>query len=68
MRFLGTAVSYKVRVKLSLYRPRRPLGLREVKAPTFSYIRYTDGGKEVSPTRRPSLPPGKFLVLISVRG
>jgi hypothetical protein len=31
----------------------RPLGLREVEAPTFSNIRLTDGGKVVSPTRRP---------------
>jgi hypothetical protein len=42
-----------VKVKLSLYRPWRPLGLREVEAPTFSDIRLTDGGKVVSPTRRP---------------
>jgi hypothetical protein len=50
----------KSKVKFSLYRPRRPLGLREVETPTFSDIRLTDGGKDV-------LPPGKFLVLISVR-
>jgi hypothetical protein len=41
------------KVKLSLYRPRRPLVLREVEAPIFSDIRHTDGGKVVSPTRRP---------------
>jgi hypothetical protein len=41
------------KVKLSLYRPWRPLGLREVEAPTFSDIRLIDGGKVVSPTRRP---------------
>jgi hypothetical protein len=29
------------------------LGLREVEAPTFSDIRLIDGGKVVSPTRRP---------------
>jgi hypothetical protein len=54
--------------RLSLYRPRRPLGLREVEAPTFSDIRLTDGGKVVSPKRRRLLtpPPGRFLVLISV--
>jgi hypothetical protein len=40
------------KVKLSLYRPCRPLGLREVEASTFSDIRLTDGGKVVSPTRR----------------
>jgi hypothetical protein len=28
-----------VKVKLSLYRPWRPLGFREVEAPTFSEIR-----------------------------
>jgi hypothetical protein len=27
-----------------------------------------DGGKVVSPTRRPLFTPGKFLVLISARG
>jgi hypothetical protein len=57
------------KVKLSLYRPWRSLGLREVEAPIFSDIRLTDGDKVVSPTRRPIfLPPGRFLVLISVRG
>jgi hypothetical protein len=44
-------------VKLSLYRPWRPLGLREVEAPTFSDIRLIDGGKVVSPTRRPLFTP-----------
>jgi hypothetical protein len=56
------------KVKLSLYGPWRPLGLREVEAPTFSDIRLTDGGKVVSPTSRPLLSPGIFLVLIFVRG
>jgi hypothetical protein len=41
------------KVNLSLYRPWRPLGLREVEAPTFSDIRLIDGGKIVSPTPRP---------------
>jgi hypothetical protein len=46
---------------LSLYRPWRPLGLREVEAPTFSDIQHADGGKVVSPTRRPLFtPPGRF--------
>jgi hypothetical protein len=40
----------KDEVKLSLYRPWRPLGLREVETPTFSDIRLIDGGKVVSPT------------------
>jgi hypothetical protein len=43
----------KVKVKLSLYRPWRPLGLREVEAPTFSDIQLRDGDKVVSTTRRP---------------
>jgi hypothetical protein len=58
----------KVKVKLFLYSPWRPTGLREVEAPTFSDIELTDGGEVVSPTRRPLLPPERFLVLISVRG
>jgi hypothetical protein len=59
---------YIKKVKLSPYRPWRPLGLREVEAPTFSDIRLIDGGKVVSPTRRPVLPPERLLVLISVGG
>jgi hypothetical protein len=47
------AGSLMIKVKLSLYRPWRPLGLQEVEAPTFSDVRLTDGGKVVSPTRRP---------------
>jgi hypothetical protein len=45
------------KVKLSLSRPWRPLGLREVEAPTFSDIRLTDGDKLVSLTRWPLLTP-----------
>jgi hypothetical protein len=48
------------KVKLSLYSPWRPLGLREVEAPTFSGIRLTDGDKFVSPTRRPLFTPRKI--------
>jgi hypothetical protein len=48
------------KVKLSLYRLWRPLGLREVEAPTFSDIRLTDGSKVVSPTRRPLFTPRKI--------
>jgi hypothetical protein len=48
------------KVKLSLYRPWRPLGLREVEAPTFSDIRLTDGGKVVSPMRRRLFAPRKI--------
>jgi hypothetical protein len=43
----------KVKVKLSLYRPWRPLGLREFEVPTFSDTRLIDGVKVVSPMRRP---------------
>jgi hypothetical protein len=49
------------KVKLSLYRPWRPLGLREVEAPTFSDIRLIDGGNVVSPTRRPLFTPRNIL-------
>jgi hypothetical protein len=44
----------------SLYRPWRPLGLREVEAPTFSDIRLIDGGKVVSPIRWPLFTPRKI--------
>jgi hypothetical protein len=56
------------KVKFSLYRPWSPLGLREVKVPTFSDIRVIDGGKSLAVRAGRFLPPGKFLVLISVRG
>jgi hypothetical protein len=52
--------SRMVKVNLSPYRLWRPLGLREVEAPTFSDIRLIDGGKVVSPTRRPPLTPRTF--------
>jgi hypothetical protein len=48
-----------------MYRQWRPLGLREVEAPTFSDIRFTDGGKVVSRTRRPAFTlrniPGTYF-------
>jgi hypothetical protein len=53
----------KVKVKLSLYRPPRPLGLQEVEAPTFSNIRFIDGGKVVSPMRRPLFTPRAIVRL-----
>jgi hypothetical protein len=53
-------LSGKVKAKLSLYRPWRLLGLPEVEAPTISDIRQTDGGKVVSPTRRPLFTPRKI--------
>jgi hypothetical protein len=59
--------SGKGKVKLSLYRPWRPLGLREVEASTFSGFRFIDGGDIVSPRRRPLfffffLLPRRFLL------
>jgi hypothetical protein len=38
--------SVGIKVKLSLYRPWRTLGMQEVETPTFSGIRLTDGGKD----------------------
>jgi hypothetical protein len=48
------------KVNFSPYTPWRPLGLREVEAPTFSDIRLIDDGKVVSPTRRPLFTPRTF--------
>jgi hypothetical protein len=48
-------------VKLFLFRPWRLFNLRDVEAPTFSDIRLIDGGKIVSPMRRPLFTPRKFL-------
>jgi hypothetical protein len=45
----------------------RPLGLLEVEAPTFSDIRLIDGGKVVSPKRRPLFTPKKIPGTIFVR-
>jgi hypothetical protein len=50
----------KKKVKLPLYGPWRPLELREVEALTFSDIRLIDGGKVVSPKRRPLFTPRKI--------
>jgi hypothetical protein len=47
-------------VKVSLYKPWRPLGLRDVEANTFLHIRLIDGGKVVSPMRRPLFTPTKI--------
>jgi hypothetical protein len=51
---------WRVKVKFSLYRPWRPLGLRDVEAPTFSDIRLIDGDKVFSPTLRPHFIPRKI--------
>jgi hypothetical protein len=42
--------------------------LREVEAPTFSDIRATDGARLSALHTGRFLPPGRFVVLISVRG
>jgi hypothetical protein len=46
--------------ELKLYRPWRPLGLREIEAPTFSDIRMGDGGKFVSSRSPPPFTPRKI--------
>jgi hypothetical protein len=56
----------KDKVKLSPYRPWRPLVLREVEALTVSDIRLIDGGKVVSPTRRPLFTPKKIVQEVEI--
>jgi hypothetical protein len=56
----GLSVYCKVKAKLSLYRPWRPLGLQEVEAPTFSDIQLTDGDKGVSPMHQLLFTPRKI--------
>jgi hypothetical protein len=50
----------KVKVKIFLYRPWRPLALRVFENPIFSDIRLTDGAKVVSLTIRPLFTPRKI--------
>jgi hypothetical protein len=57
---LRKLVYLPLKVKLSPYRPWRPLVLREVEAPTFSDIQLTDASKVVSPMRRPLFTPRKI--------
>jgi hypothetical protein len=46
-----------------------PQGCETLRVPHYLDNRLTDGGKALSLTRRPPFtPPGRFLVLISVRG
>jgi hypothetical protein len=52
----NTVTFITCKVTISLYKPWRPFGLREVEAPKFLDIRLTDGGKVVGPTRRPPVP------------
>jgi hypothetical protein len=54
------SIMNKGKVKSSLYRVWRPLGLRGVEAPTFSDIWLTDGGKVVSLTPQPLFTPRKI--------
>jgi hypothetical protein len=57
------------RERYPCYRPWRPIGLREVEAPTFlrqTANRWRQGCQLYSPAAL--YPPGRFLVLISVRG
>jgi hypothetical protein len=44
-----------------------PEGSRKLRFPDFMTTAQ-DGGRIVSPRYRPPLPPGRLLVLISVRG
>jgi hypothetical protein len=62
---LVTAVSYRVESRQAI-----SLGpkIRKVKAPDFLDFRHNEGGKVVTLTHRPSLPPGVFLVLIFMGG
>jgi hypothetical protein len=49
--------SDRKKVNVFLYRPWRPIGLREVEVHTFSDIRLTGGGEVVSLTRRTPFTP-----------
>jgi hypothetical protein len=62
--------SFYVKVKLSRYRSGEALGVPGGWGSRISRQSAHEGGKVVSPTHRPSLPPPKeeYLVLISVRG
>jgi hypothetical protein len=45
-----------------------PQGCEMSRLPHFLDNQLTDSGEIVSPTRWPNFTPGRFLVLISVRG
>ena len=48
------------KVKFSRYKSEQALEYPEVKAPDFLDFRYYEGGKVVTLTHPPSLPPGVF--------
>jgi hypothetical protein len=52
-----TEINRTKKVNYSCNRPWRPIGLRDVEAPTLLDSRLTDGGKVVSLTRRPPFAP-----------
>jgi hypothetical protein len=68
--FLIIFLNVKVRQNYPFKRPWRSIGLWDVEVPTFCLDnRLTDGGKVCQPYAPAALyPPGRFLVLISVRG
>jgi hypothetical protein len=58
----------QVKIKLSCNRPWRPIGLWDVEAPTFSRHWAQQMAVRLSALRADHhLPPGRFLLLISVR-
>jgi len=56
------------KVKQSLYRPGQALRVPQIWGAHISRQPAYEGGKVVSPTHRPPLPPRKYSLLISVRG
>jgi hypothetical protein len=53
-------ITFKVKVKLSRYRPGQALGVPGGSASRICRQSAQKGGKVVSPTHRPSLPPGQI--------
>jgi hypothetical protein len=45
------------KVKISLYRPWKPIGCERLRLPHYLDKRLIDGGKVVSPTRQPDFTP-----------